>query len=173
MPHTPSLTDVDGILVGQYTARERPTGCSVITGRNPFVAGVDVRGAAPGTREIELLRPENSIERVDAIFLSGGSAFGLETGTGISQYLEEHGRGFDAKAARVPIVCGAILFDLLLGDSKIRPGAAAGYEAIKAADSGRVAEGNVGAGAGAIAADQPPNRTVSFRASDVSPLSSL
>lgn len=149
MSHTPSLTDIGEILVGHYTFRERPTGCTVITSPKPFVAGVDVRGGAPGTREIELLRPENSLDQIDAIFLSGGSAFGLDTGAGIVRYLEEQGRGFDTGAARVPIVCGAILFDLLLGDPKIRPDANAGYEAIKAAASKRVSEGNVGAGAGA------------------------
>ena len=146
---TPSLTDIEGILVGHYTYHERPTGCTVITGPAPFAAGVDVRGGAPGTRETDLLKPENTVEKVDAIFLSGGSAFGLETATGISRYLEEKGRGFDMRVARVPIVCGAILFDLSLGDAKIRPDAEAGYEAMKAASSSAVAEGNVGAGAGA------------------------
>ncbi len=149
MSRRPSLTDIENILVGHYTSRQRPTGCTVITAPIPFVAGVDVRGGAPGTRETELLRPENSLDQIDAIFLSGGSAFGLETGTGISRYLEEQGRGFDTRVTRVPIVCGAILFDLLLGDSRIRPDAESGYEAIKAAGSGQVMEGNVGAGAGA------------------------
>jgi L-aminopeptidase/D-esterase-like protein len=149
MPRIPSITDIEGILVGHYTDGDRPTGCTVLTSRAPFVAGVDVRGGAPGTREIELLRPENSLDQIDAIFLSGGSAFGLDVGSGISRYLEEHGRGFDTRAAKVPIVCGAILFDLLLGNPMIRPGAAAGYEAIKSAASMRVPEGNVGAGAGA------------------------
>jgi L-aminopeptidase/D-esterase-like protein len=149
MPQTPCLTDVEGILVGHHTLRKRPTGCTVVTGPKPFVAGVDVRGGAPGTREIELLKPENSVDLVDAIFLSGGSAFGLEAGTGISRYLEEHGRGFDARVARVPIVCGAILFDLGLGNPAIRPGAQSGYQAIRTAGSGPVLEGNVGAGAGA------------------------
>ncbi len=149
MPRIPSITDVDGILVGHCTSGKRPTGCTVITSSKPFVAGVDVRGGAPGTREVELLRPENSVDQVDAVFLSGGSAFGLDAGSGISRYLEEHGRGFDTRFARVPIVCGAILYDLSLGDPKIRPGAAEGYKAIKAAGSERVAEGNVGAGAGA------------------------
>ena len=149
MPRTPSLTDIDGILVGHYTASERPTGCTVVTASAPFVAGIDVRGGAPGTREIDLLKPENRVDQVDAIFLSGGSAFGLDVSAGISRYLEEHGRGFDTRVAKVPIVCGAILFDLALGGSKIRPGAEAGYRAIRSARSGRIAEGNVGAGAGA------------------------
>jgi L-aminopeptidase/D-esterase-like protein len=149
MSRRPSLTDVEKIMVGHYTLRERPTGCTVITAPKPFVAGLDVRGGAPGTRETELLKPENSLDRIDAIFLSGGSAFGLETGTGISRYLEEQGRGFDTGAARVPIVCGAILFDLGVGGSKIRPDARAGYEAVRTAGVGPVPEGNVGAGAGA------------------------
>jgi len=146
---TPSLTDIEGVLVGHYTYRERPTGCTVITGPAPFTAAVDVRGGAPGTRETDLLKPEYTVEKVDAIFLSGGSAFGLETATGISRFLEEKGRGFDMRVARVPIVCGAILFDLSLGDAKIRPNAEAGYEAMRAASSSAVVEGNVGAGAGA------------------------
>jgi L-aminopeptidase/D-esterase-like protein len=149
MLRTASLTDIDGILVGHYTSPHRPTGCTVITSLKPFVAGVDVRGGAPGTRDTELLRAENSLNEIDAIFFSGGSAFGLETATGISRYLEEQGRGFDTRVARVPIVCGAILFDLLLGDPKIRPDAQAGYEAAKAATRDPVSEGSVGAGAGA------------------------
>ena len=149
MPHTASLTDIDGILVGHYTSPHRPTGCTVVTSLKPFVAAADVRGGAPGTRDTELLRAENSLDEIDAIFLSGGSAFGLETGTGISRYLEQQGRGLDTQIARVPIVCGAILFDLLLGDPKIRPDAESGYEAAKAASRDPVAEGSVGAGAGA------------------------
>jgi L-aminopeptidase/D-esterase-like protein len=149
MPPAPSLTRVDGIWVGHYTLRKRPTGCTVICGPKPFVAAVDVRGGAPGTRETDLLSPENSVDQVDAIFLSGGSAFGLDVGTGVSRYLEEQGRGFNAEVARVPVVCGAILFDLWLGDPKIRPDARAGYQAIRSANGGAVPEGNVGAGAGA------------------------
>jgi L-aminopeptidase/D-esterase-like protein len=147
----PSLTDVDGLLVGHCTLSERPSGCTVITAHKPFVAGVDVRGGAPGTREIELLKPGNSVDCVDAIFLSGGSAFGLETGAGVSRYLERAGRGFDAQITKVPIVCGAVLFDLALGDPRIRPDATAGFRAVDAAGNGPVAEGNVGAGAGATA----------------------
>jgi L-aminopeptidase/D-esterase-like protein len=149
MHRTPCLTDVDDILVGHHTLRKRPTGCTVITARKPFVVGVDVRGGAPGTRETELLKPENSVDQVDAIFLSGGSAFGLDVGTGISRFLEEKGRGFDTGVAKVPIVCGAILFDLFVGDPQIRPDARSGYEAMRAAHKGQVVEGNVGAGAGA------------------------
>ncbi len=144
----PSLTDVEGILVGHYTFSERPTGCTVITSRTPFVAGVDVRGGAPGTRETDLLRPENTVDRVNAVFLSGGSAFGLDVGAGISRYLEEQGLGYRARDVIVPIVCGAILFDLNLGDPRIRPDAHAGYEAARTASVDPVSEGSVGAGAG-------------------------
>jgi len=136
-------------MTGHYTLPERPTGCTVITAPQAFVAGIDVRGGAPGTRDTELLKPGNYIDRVDAIFLSGGSAFGLDAGSGISRFLEEQGRGFDVQSAKVPIVCGAILFDLFLGDSRIRPDAAAGYEAMRTANNRPVPEGNVGAGAGA------------------------
>ncbi len=145
----PSITDVDGILVGHYTYRDRPTGCTVVTSAEPLAAGVDVRGGAPGTRETDLLRSENMVEKINAVFLSGGSAFGLDVATGISRCLEEQHRGFAVGGVRVPIVCGAILFDLGLGDPKIRPDAEAGYEACRGAASAPVPEGNVGAGAGA------------------------
>jgi L-aminopeptidase/D-esterase-like protein len=145
----PSLTDVEGLLVGHNTLQERPTGCTVITSLTPFTAGVDVRGGAPGTRETDLLKAENFIEKIHAIVLSGGSAFGLDTAAGVTKYLEEQGRGFDVQVAKVPIVCGAILIDLRLGDPKIRPDAKSGYAAAKAAASAPVTEGNVGAGAGA------------------------
>jgi len=148
-PRIPSLTDVDGLLVGHFTFRERPTGCTVVTSMASFSAGVDVRGGAPGTRETDLLRPENSVQSVNAIMLAGGSAFGLDAATGVVKYLEEQGRGFDARGIKIPIVCGAILIDLFLGDPKIRPDAQAGYAAAKAATGDPVTEGNVGAGAGA------------------------
>jgi L-aminopeptidase/D-esterase-like protein len=144
----PSLTDVEGILVGHCTLKERPTGCTVITSRSPMVAGVDVRGGAPGTRETDLLRAENSVSGVNAVFLAGGSAFGLNAGAGVSQYLEEQGLGYRAGGVIVPIVCGAILFDLSLGNPKIRPDAGSGYEAARCADAAPVQEGNLGAGAG-------------------------
>ena len=144
----PSLTDVEGILVGHCTLRDRPTGCTVITSRSPFVAGVDVRGGAPGTRETDLLRPENSVSGINAVFLAGGSAFGLNVGAGVTQYLEEQGLGYWAGGVIVPIVCGAILFDLTQGDSKIRPDAGSGYKAARRADAAPVEEGNLGAGTG-------------------------
>jgi L-aminopeptidase/D-esterase-like protein len=142
----PSLTDVDGLLVGHCTLDSRPTGCTVITAAQPFAAGVDVRGGAPGTRETDLLRPENLVDRIHAIYLSGGSAFGLDVGAGVVRFLEKQGRGFRMGDFAVPVVCGAILFDLWVGDGKIRPDARSGYEAAAAADGSPVAEGNVGAG---------------------------
>jgi L-aminopeptidase/D-esterase-like protein len=144
-----SITDVAGIKVGHFTDSRRPTGCTVILCEEGAVGGVDVRGAAPGTRETELLNPVNTVQQVHAVVLSGGSAFGLDTATGVMRYLEEHGIGFDTRVTRVPIVPAAILFDLGVGDPKIRPDAEAGYKACKAATTGAPAEGNVGAGAGA------------------------
>lgn len=145
----PSITDVAGIKVGHFTDTRKPTGCTVILTEEGAVAGVDVRGAAPGTRETDLLNPINSVQQVHAIMLSGGSAFGLDTATGAMRYLEERGIGVKVGAARVPIVPAAILFDLGVGDSKIRPDADSGYKACKAASASEPAEGNVGAGAGA------------------------
>jgi L-aminopeptidase/D-esterase-like protein len=146
---TGSLTDVPGLKVGHFTFKERPTGCTVVLAEKGAVAGVDVRGGAPGTRETDLLRSEMSVQQVHAISLSGGSAYGLATADGVMRYLEEHEIGFPVGAGVVPIVPAAILYDLGLGDSKIRPGADAGYEAAAAATSKPVAQGNVGAGAGA------------------------
>src|SRR5438105_235680 len=145
-----SLTDVRGIRVGHFTDTRRPTGCTVILTPEGAVAGVDVRGAAPGTRETELLSPLNAVEQVHAVMLAGGSAFGLDAAGGVMRWLDEHGIGIQAGPARVPIVPAAILFDLLIGDPLIRPDAAAGYAACQAADEEAPAEGNVGAGAGAM-----------------------
>lgn len=144
-----SITDVLGIKVGHFTDSRRPTGCTVIITEDGASAGVDVRGSAPGTRDTDLLNPINTVQAVHAVMLSGGSAFGLETAAGAMRYLEEHSIGFDMRVARVPIVPAAILFDLGVGDAKIRPDAEAGYKACKAATTAAPAEGNVGAGAGA------------------------
>ncbi|MBS1787495.1 MAG: P1 family peptidase [Acidobacteria bacterium] len=144
-----SITDVAGIKVGHFTDSRRPTGCTVILCEDGATGGVDVRGSAPGTRETDLLNPKNLVQQVHAVVLSGGSAFGLETATGVVRYLEEHGIGYDVGVAKVPIVPAAILFDLGVGDAKIRPDAEAGYKACKAASSTPPVEGNVGAGAGA------------------------
>jgi L-aminopeptidase/D-esterase-like protein len=144
-----SITDVAGIKVGHFSDSRRPTGCTVILTEEGAVAGVDVRGAAPGTRDTDLLNPLNTVQAVHAIMLAGGSAFGLDAATGAMRFLEEHGIGFDMRVARVPIVPAAILFDLGIGDARIRPDAEAGYKACKAAATTAPAEGNFGAGAGA------------------------
>ncbi len=145
-----AITDVAGIEVGHFTDSRRPTGCSVILARQGAVAGVDVRGAAPGTRETDLLHPSNLVERVHAITLAGGSAWGLDAASGVMRWLEEHGIGLPVGFGLVPIVPAAVLFDLPVGDHRIRPDALAGYAACAAASSTRPLEGNVGAGAGAL-----------------------
>ncbi|WP_312792847.1 P1 family peptidase [Diaphorobacter nitroreducens] len=145
-----AITDVAGIEVGHFTDPRRPTGCSVVIAREGAVAGVDVRGAAPGTRETDLLAPGNLVEQVHAIMLAGGSAWGLEAATGGVRWLEEHGVGLDVGVGRLPLVPAAVLFDLHVGDMKVRPDAAAGYAACAAATCEPPAEGNVGAGAGAV-----------------------
>lgn len=144
-----AITDVDGIKVGHYTDLEAGTGCTVIMCEQGATAGVDVRGSAPGTRETALLNPICLVEQVHAVLLTGGSAFGLDAATGVVRYLEERGIGFDVGVAKVPIVPAAVLFDLTVGRSDIRPNAEAGYKACIAATRGPVAEGSVGAGTGA------------------------
>lgn len=144
------LTSVAGIKVGHFTLSERPTGCTVVLAEKGAVGGVDVRGAAPGTRETDLLNPVNTVERVNAIVLAGGSAFGLDAASGVMRYLEERGIGYPTSAIPVPIVPAAILFDLGIGGNpKVFPTADCGYRAAGAATDGPVAEGSVGAGAGA------------------------
>lgn len=150
LPARGGLTDVEGIKVGHYTERERPTGCTVILCENGAVGGVDVRGGAPGTRETDVLNPLSAVQQVHAIVLSGGSTFGLDTACGVMRYLDEHGIGFGVgHRGEVPAVPAAILFDLHLGDAKIRPTAQSGYEACVAARADQITEGSVGAGAGA------------------------
>jgi L-aminopeptidase/D-esterase-like protein len=143
------LTDVEGIKVGHFTEPRRPTGCTVVLYERGAVAGVDVRGSAPGTRETDLLKPTNLVDKVNAIVLSGGSAFGLDSATGVVRYLEEHDAGYATAGGKVPIVPAAILYDLNVGDGKIRPNADAGYKACTNAKTGPFEEGSVGAGAGA------------------------
>jgi L-aminopeptidase/D-esterase-like protein len=143
------LTSIQGLKVGNAVMPGRPTGCTVVLAGQGAVGGVDVRGSAPGTRETDLLNPVNTVEKVDAVVLTGGSAFGLDAATGVMRFLEEHGVGFETGFGKVPIVPAAVLFDLSVGDPKIRPDADCGYRAAAAASSGPVAEGNVGAGAGA------------------------
>jgi len=145
----PGLTAVAGLKVGHQTLAARPTGCTVVLAEGGAVAGVDVRGAAPGTRETDLLNPLNLVDQVHAIVLSGGSAFGLDAASGVMRYLEERKIGFPTSYGVVPIVPAAILFDLGVGDPKVRPGADCGYAAALSASAGPVEEGNVGAGAGA------------------------
>lgn len=144
-----SITDVPGIQVGHAQDEKALTGCTVILCRTGATAGVDVRGGAPGTRETDLLDPVNLVNKVYAVMLAGGSAFGLDAASGAMRYLEHHKIGFNTGAARVPIVPGAILYDLGLGRADIRPDADMGYQACVNASSGAVVEGNVGAGAGA------------------------
>lgn len=143
------ITEVPGILVGHHTLARRPTGCTVVLAMNGATGGVDVRGGAPGTRETALLDPVNTIQEIHAVVLSGGSAFGLDAAGGTVRWLEENGVGFGVGEIRVPIVAGAILFDLWVGDGTIRPDAECGYQAAAAASAIAPSEGNVGAGAGA------------------------
>ena len=146
------LTEVEGLRVGQITLTERPTGCTVVLVDGQGVpGGVSQRGGAPGTRETDLLDPLNLVDKVNAIVLAGGSAYGLDAAQGVVRYLDERKIGWDVGAAGVvPIVPSAILFDLGFGgDPKIRPTADCGYKAALAATDGPVQEGNVGAGAGA------------------------
>jgi L-aminopeptidase/D-esterase-like protein len=146
---TNAITDVPGIKVGQAENAEALTGCTVVLCERGAVGGVDQRGGAPGTRETDLLRPMHLVQKAHAVLLAGGSAFGLDAASGVMRYLEERGIGFDAQVARVPIVPAAILFDLGLGDARVRPDAAMGYRACEHASAERPAEGNAGAGMGA------------------------
>ena len=148
-PKNATLTAVPGIKVGHHTLSERPTGCTVILAEAGVTAGVDVRGSAPATRETDLLNPVNLVQIAHAIVLSGGSAFGLDSASGVMRFLEERRIGFAFGAAHVPIVPAAAIFDLSVGDGRIRPGADCGYQAARAATDMRVPEGSVGAGAGA------------------------
>ena len=149
MLHPGSLTDVAGLAVGHHTRADRPTGCTVVLCPEGLVCGVDVRGGAPGTRETDLLKSENTVDRVHALLLTGGSAFGLDAASGVMRWLDERGHGLAVGPARVPIVPAAVLFDLWLGDARIRPGADDGYGACEAASAAAPAQGSVGAGAGA------------------------
>lgn len=149
MPPNSTLTRVQGLLVGHHNSDQKPTGCTVVLCPDGTVAGVDVRGAAPGTRETDVLSPQNSVPHVHAILLSGGSAFGLDAASGVMKWLAQQGRGISVGAVRVPIVPAAVIFDLGVGDPQIRPDAAAGWSACEKATNAPVALGNVGAGAGA------------------------
>lgn len=143
------ITDIPGLEVGHWTDEESKTGCTVVLCRAGAVAGVDVRGAAPGTRETDLLRGYNLVDRVHAIMLCGGSAYGLDAASGAMQYLEECGVGVDVGVGVVPIVPAAVLFDLAVGSSTVRPGKQEGYTACLAAGSDTPLRGQIGAGTGA------------------------
>ena len=144
-----AIIDVPGIKVGHSQDLKAGTGCTVVICEKGAVAGVDVRGGAPGTRETDLLDPVNLVDKIQAIYLSGGSAFGLDGATGVMKYLEEKGIGLDVVLTKVPIVPGAVLFDLGVGDYRIRPDARMGYDACLNASEEEVRQGNVGAGTGA------------------------
>jgi L-aminopeptidase/D-esterase-like protein len=143
------LTSVPGFKVGHYTDLEGITGCTVILCPPKTRASCEVRGASPGSRELALLAPDKSMQEVHAILLTGGSAFGLAAADGVVKWLEEHGIGYQTPWAKIPIVPAAVVFDLNVGRSDVRPDANAGYRACQSATSGAIQEGNVGAGTGA------------------------
>lgn len=143
------LQDIKGIQVGQAQDINGGSGCSVILCKEGATAGVDVRGGGPATRETDLLNPINMVQQIHAVMLSGGSAFGLDASAGAMAYLEEHKCGFDMGVAYIPIVCGASLFDLSVGDATCRPDKAMGYEACVKSEENEIIEGNYGAGIGA------------------------
>lgn len=144
-----AIIDVPGIKVGHSQVLKSGTGCTVILCEKGAVGGVDVRGGAPGTRETDLLNPVNLVDKIHAIYLGGGSAFGLDGASGVMRYLEERGIGFDVGITKVPIVPGAVLFDLNVGDYQIRPTADMGYQACLNASEMETRQGNIGAGTGA------------------------
>lgn len=143
------ITDIKGIQIGQAQDHVAGTGCTAILCKKGAVAGVDVRGGGPATRETDVLHPINMVQEVHGIMLSGGSAFGLDAASGAMQYLEEQACGFDMGVAHIPIVCAASLFDLSVGNPHIRPDKQMGYDACKASEEGNFKEGNYGAGTGA------------------------
>ncbi len=143
------ITDVPGLRAGHWTDRQSATGCTVVLCPEGAVASADVRGGAPGTRETDLLRPGSLVQRVHAILLTGGSAYGLDAATGVMRWLEERGHGFPVLKGVVPLVPAAVLFDLSIGSAHVRPDMKSGYSACEAAADGPVAQGTVGAGTGA------------------------
>jgi L-aminopeptidase/D-esterase-like protein len=143
------FNEIEGIMVGHANDLEAATGVTVIISEQGATTGVDVRGGAPGTRETDLLNPVNLVQKIHAVMLAGGSAFGLDAAAGVMQYLEERGIGFDVRVTKVPIVCAAALFDLTIGVYTIRPDKKMGYQACVNAGNSNVRQGNVGAGTGA------------------------
>ena len=150
-----TLTAINGIKVGHATNATARTGCTVVLCPEGATAGVDVRGAAPGTRETEALRPGRLVQKAHAVLLTGGSAFGLDAAGGVVQYLEEQNVGFPAGSVRVPIVPAAVIFDLGVGDAKVRPNREMGYQACLNATNEPVAMGGIGAGTGATVGKAP------------------
>lgn len=146
---TIQFNEIAGFQTGQFTDEKGGTGVTVILSPEGATAGVDVRGGGPATRETDLLDPKNMVQKINAVVLSGGSAFGLEAGSGVMEYCKEHGYGFDMKDIVVPIVCQASLFDLSCGDVNAAPDKAMGYAAAKASEENRLQSGNYGAGTGA------------------------
>jgi len=144
-----TITAINGIRVGHATNRAARTGCTVVLCESGAVAGVDVRGSAPGTRETDAIRPGRLVQKAHAVLLTGGSAFGLDAAGGVMQYLEERGVGFRAGPVHVPIVPGAVIFDLGVGDKNIRPDREMGYQACVNGSKDSVEMGQVGAGTGA------------------------
>jgi L-aminopeptidase/D-esterase-like protein len=144
-----SLTDVPGFLVGHASDYKNITGCTVILCPPDTVGSIDIRGSAAGTRQIDALLSYHIVNEVQALLLSGGSAFGLDAAGGVMEFLEERGRGFDVAITRVPTVPTAVIFDLSLGNCRVRPDKAMGYAACVQADAGPVAAGSIGAGTGA------------------------
>lgn len=145
-----TLTTLAGVAVGHWTHAEGGTGCTTVIFTPPATVAVDVRGSAPGTRETDALAVTGLVGAIDAVVLSGGSAFGLAAADGVVRWLEERGRGFPTPAGPVPVVPAAVIFDLMVGDATVRPGPEAGYAAASAASASPVAAGNVGAGTGAV-----------------------
>jgi L-aminopeptidase/D-esterase-like protein len=143
------LTDVEGIKVGHCQDFDAMTGCTAIICEDGATGGVDVRGSAPGTRETDLFDEKKTVDKIHAVVLSGGSAFGLEAASGVMRYLEEIDRGFDVGITKVPIVASAVIFDLGIGDDKIRPDIKMGYDAAKNASTDEKRQGNIGCGTGA------------------------
>ncbi|EFC4873636.1 P1 family peptidase [Escherichia coli] len=141
--------EIDGVLVGHAHDPDENTGCSVVIFETGAVCGVDVRGGAPGTRETDLLKPENAINKIHAITLSGGSAYGLSASHGVMKYLEENDIGYDTEFAKVPIVPAAVIYDLNFGNPRVRPDEEMGYRAAMTASSEHAPDGNTGAGTGA------------------------
>lgn len=149
MTRTIPLEQMPQVRIGHAQNVAAGTGCTVIIAEKGATVGVDVRGGAPGTRETDLLAPENLVDQAHAVLLAGGSAFGLDAAGGVMQYLEEKGFGFDVLVTKVPIVCGAVLFDLYVGDHTVRPGREMGYRACRDSETNNTRQGCVGAGTGA------------------------